>query len=377
MDMIVPTDPCYPLAAEAPAVRAEGVNFSYGEGEARFQVLFDNRIDIAPGQLVVMTGPSGSGKTTLLTLIGGLRSLQEGRIEVLGHDLSGLGPRELVRVRRDIGFIFQLHNLFESLTAYENVKMAVQLAGVGSAAHIRERAVGILERLGLGHRIDHKPHSLSGGQRQRVAIARALANRPKLVLADEPTAALDKDASHTVVQLFKEMTVEHGTAILMVTHDHRIIELADRLVHMVDGRIVSDIVLNAALRICEFLKGVEAFKNLTPHELTNVAERMTRRQFMPGEVIIREGEVGEELFLISEGEVEIDREGREVARLGPGDFFGELALMSGNPRNANVVAKRPVDTYVLGKDDFDAVAPGLFRAALIAIAAAVGRASEA
>ncbi len=329
MDMIVPTDPCYPLAAEAPAVRAEGVNFSYGEGEARFQVLFDNRIDIAPGQLVVMTGPSGSGKTTLLTLIGGLRSLQEGRIEVLGHDLSGLGPRELVRVRRDIGFIFQLHNLFESL-------------------------IGILERLGLGHRIDHKPHSLSGGQRQRVAIARALANRPKLVLADEPTAALDKDASHTVVQLFKEMTVEHGTAILMVTHDHRIIELADRLVHMVDGRIVSDIVLNDALRICEFLKGVEAFKNLTPHELTNVAERMTRRQFMPGEVIIREGEVGEELFLISEGEVEIDREGREVARLGPGDFFGELALMSGNPRNANVVATRPVDTYVLGKDDFDA-----------------------
>jgi len=165
--MIVPTDPCHPLAAEASAVRAEGVNFSYGEGEARFQVLFDNRIDIAPGQLVVMTGPSGSGKTTLLTLIGGLRSLQEGRIEVLGHDLSGLGPRELVRVRRDIGFIFQLHNLFESLTAYENVKMAVQLAGVGSAAHIRERAVGILERLGLGHRIDHKPHSLSGGQRQR------------------------------------------------------------------------------------------------------------------------------------------------------------------------------------------------------------------
>jgi putative ABC transport system ATP-binding protein len=354
MDAVAPTDPCYPLASEAPAVRAEGVNFSYGEGEARFQVLFENRIAIAPGQLVVMTGPSGSGKTTLLTLIGGLRSLQEGRIEVLGHDLSGLGARELVRVRRDIGFIFQLHNLFESLTAYENVKMAVQLAGVGSAAGVRERAVGMLQRLGLGHRIEHKPHSLSGGQRQRVAIARALANRPKLVLADEPTAALDKDASHTVVQLFKEMTVEHGTAILMVTHDHRIIELADRLVHMVDGRIVSDIVLNDALRICEFLKGVEAFKNLTPHELTNVAERMTRRQFMPGEVIIREGDIGEELFLISEGEVEVDRAGHEVARLAAGDFFGELALMSGNPRNANVVAVRPVDTYVLGKDDFDA-----------------------
>ena len=353
MDAIAPTDPRYPLAAETPVVRADGVNFAYGEGESRVQVLFDNRIAISPGQLVVMTGPSGSGKTTLLTLIGGLRSLQEGRIEVLGRDLAGLGAGELVRVRRDLGFIFQMHNLFESLTAYENVKMAVQLNGAGSTADRRERAVGMLQRLGLGHRIDHKPHSLSGGQRQRVAIARALASRPKLVLADEPTAALDKDATHNVVSLFKEMTVEHNTAILMVTHDHRIIELADRLVHMVDGRIVSDIVLNDALRICEFLKGVEAFKNLTPHELTNVAERMTRRQYMPGETIIREGEVGEELFLISEGEVEVDREGREVARLGPGDFFGDLALMSGNPRNANVIATRPVDTYVLGKSDFD------------------------
>ena len=352
MDTVLPSDPCYPLATDEPVVRAEGINFAYGEGEARYQVLFENRIAIAPGQLVVMTGPSGSGKTTLLTLIGGLRSVQEGRIEVLGQDLAGLAPSELVRVRRDIGFIFQMHNLFESLTAYENVKMAVQLAGRRSAATMRERVVGMLQRLGLGHRIDHKPHSLSGGQRQRVAIARALANQPKLVLADEPTAALDKDSTHTVVRLFKDMTVEHGTAILMVTHDHRIIELADRLVHMVDGRIVSDIVLNDALRICEFLKGVEAFKNLTPHELTDVAERMTRRQFMPGEVIIREGEAGEELFLISEGEVEIEREGHEVARLGAGDFFGELALMSGNPRNANVIATKPVDTYVLGKNDF-------------------------
>jgi putative ABC transport system ATP-binding protein len=354
MDVMTAADPAFPFAPEPPVVYAEGVNFSYGQGESRNQVLFDNRIDIAPGQLVVMTGPSGSGKTTFLTLIGGLRSLQEGRIEVLGHDLSGLGAAELVRVRRDIGFIFQMHNLFESLTAYENVKMAVQLARERSSGVMRERIVGMLERLGLGHRIDHKPHALSGGQRQRVAIARALANHPRLVLADEPTAALDKEATHTVVNLLKEMTVEHGTAVLMVTHDHRIIELADRLVHMVDGRIASDIVLNDALRICEFLKGVEAFKNLTPHELTNVAERMMRKQFMPNEVIIREGDVGEELFLISEGEVEVDREGHEVARLGPGDFFGELSLMSGNPRNATVVATKPVDTYVLGKPDFDA-----------------------
>jgi putative ABC transport system ATP-binding protein len=345
-------DPYLPLETAAPIVRAEGVNFSYGEGDSRNQVLFENGLEVAPGQLVVMTGPSGSGKTTLLTLIGALRSLQEGRIELLGNELSALPARELVRVRRDIGFIFQLHNLFEALTAYENVKMALQLAEDCSASVMRERGVAMLERLGLGHRINYKPHSLSGGQRQRVAIARALAGRPKLVLADEPTAALDKDATHNVVRLFKDMTVDHGTAILMVTHDHRIIELADRLVHMVDGRIVSDIVLNDALRICEFLKGVEAFKNLTPIELANVAERMMRRQFMPGEVIIHEGDVGEELFLISEGEVEVERSGHEVARLGPGDFFGELALMSGNPRNATVIASRPVDTYILGKDDF-------------------------
>jgi putative ABC transport system ATP-binding protein len=338
----------------APVVRADAVDFFYGEGDARFQVLFDNHIDISPGQLVVMTGPSGSGKTTMLTLVGALRSMQQGRIEVLGQNLASLSPRELVRVRRGIGFIFQMHNLFDSLSAYENVKLALQLDGARSAADMRERGVEMLDRLGLGHRLDHKPHSLSGGQRQRVAIARALVNRPKLILADEPTAALDKDATRNVVRLFKDLTEENGTAILMVTHDHRIIELADRLVHMVDGRIVSDIVLNDALRICEFLKGVDAFKNLTPNELTNVAEHMTRRQYMPGEAIIREGDVGEEFFLIADGEVQVERQGQEIARLGSGEFFGELALLTGEPRNADVIAVKPVDAYILNKPEFEA-----------------------
>ena len=138
----------------------------------------------------------------------------------------------------------------------------------------------------------------------------------------------------------------------MVTHDHRIIELADRLVHMVDGRIVSDVMLNDALRICEFLKGVDLFKTLTPTELTHVAERMTRRHYLPDEVVIREGDVGHELFLISDGEVKVERSGSEVARLGAGDFFGELALLSGQPRNATVLASRPLETYVLGEADF-------------------------
>jgi putative ABC transport system ATP-binding protein len=270
----------------------------------------------------------------------------------LGHDLARLDAAGLVRVRRDIGFIFQTHNLFDALSAYENVKMALQLTAGRSAAEMRARGVGMLERLGLGARIDHKPRALSGGQRQRVAIARALANHPKLVLADEPTAALDPASTRNVVHLFKEMTVEHGTAILMVTHDHRIIELADRLVHMVDGRIVSDIMLNDALRICEFLKDVDAFKTLTPTELTHVAERMNKRHYLPNEVVIQEGEIGHELFLISEGEVRVERAGREVARLGPGEFFGELALLSGNPRNATVVTTHPLEAYVLEELDF-------------------------
>src|SRR5277367_4782801 len=177
-----------PIRAEAspapPAViNVEGLNHYYGEGAARNQVLFDNRLEVPPGQLVVMTGPSGAGKTTLLTLIGALRSVHEGRIEVLGRDLSHLAARDLVAVRREMGFIFQMHNLFDALTAFENVKMAMQL-GHDRPEEGRRHCIELLEKLGLGHRVDYKPRLLSGGERQRVAIARALVNRPRLVLAD-------------------------------------------------------------------------------------------------------------------------------------------------------------------------------------------------
>jgi putative ABC transport system ATP-binding protein len=300
-----------------------------------------------------MTGPSGAGKTTLLSLIGALRSVQVGRVEVLGRDLSRLGAGDLVEVRRDIGFIFQMHNLFEALSAYENVKMAAQL-GEAPTAEINQRGTGILQRLGLGHRIDYKPRFLSGGERQRVAIGRALVNHPRLILADEPTAALDQDATVNVIRLLKQTTVEHGAAVMMVTHDHRIIDSADRLVHMVDGRIMSDVVLHDALRICEFLRPIELFKTLTPRQLTDIAEKMSKRHYAAGETIIRKGDPGDEFFLVFDGEVEVIRADREVARLGPGDFFGEVALISGEPRNATVVTPKAADTYVLGKSDFEA-----------------------
>src|SRR5262249_8380016 len=157
---------------------------------------------------------------------------------------------DLIAVRRNIGFIFQMHNLFDSLSAFENVKMAMHLGGC-PAPEMRRRGTEILERLGLGHRIDHKPRALSGGQRQRVAVARALVNRPKLILADEPTAALDKDSGRIVVNLLKELTTREGSTVIMVTHDIRILELADRIVNMVDGTIKSDVVLRDAVMICE------------------------------------------------------------------------------------------------------------------------------
>jgi putative ABC transport system ATP-binding protein len=339
-------------SATMPAVvGVERLNHFYGEAAARNQVLFDNNLEVPPGQLVVMTGPSGAGKTTLLTLIGALRSVQEGSIRVMGRDLSRLAPRELVEVRRDIGFVFQMHNLFDALSAYENVKMAMQL-GHERAETMRRRGGEILERLGLGHRVDYKPRLLSGGERQRVAIARALVNGPRLVLADEPTAALDRDSAKKVIDLLKATTVEHDAAVIMVTHDYRIIESADRLVHMVDGRIVSDVVLHDALRICEFLRAVDLFRGLTPVQLTNVAEKMKKRHYPAGETVIREGEAGEEFFLISDGEVDVLRADHEVARLGRGDFFGEVALISGEPRNATVLATEALDTFVLGKTDF-------------------------
>ncbi len=338
-------------------VRAEHVNHFYGEGDSRNQVLFDNCIEIKAGQLIIMTGPSGSGKTTLLTLIGALRSVQSGRIEVLGHELSGLQDNALVAVRRNIGFIFQLHNLFDSLTALENVKMALQLSDCPTA-EMRRRATEILERLGLGHRIDYKPKALSGGQRQRVAVARALVNRPKLILADEPTAALDKEASRIVVGLLKELTTQEGCSVIMVTHDNRILELADRIVNMVDGTIRSDVVLRDALIICEFLRTVELFKNLTPIEITNIAEKMQRRHYNKDQIIIRAGDPGEEFFLIGDGLVDVlraapDGQEQHVATLGPGKFFGEHALLVDEPRNATCVAVSDrVEVLTLGKADF-------------------------
>ncbi|MBD1868662.1 ATP-binding cassette domain-containing protein [Cyanobacteria bacterium FACHB-471] len=219
------------------AVQIRHLNYYFGQGELRKQALFDISLDFPRGQIAIITGPSGSGKTTFLSLIGALRTLHEGSLKVMGRELVGMNNSQLVGVRRGIGFIFQAHNLFESLTACQNVEMAVELTGSGSK---RAQAIAVLEQLGLGQRVDYKPNSLSGGQKQRVAIARALVNQPQLILADEPTAALDKQSGRDVVNLMQQLAREQKCTILMVTHDNRILDVADRIINLVDGRLESD-----------------------------------------------------------------------------------------------------------------------------------------
>ncbi len=221
-----------------PTVQIRNLNYFFGQGELQKQVLYNINLDLLPGQIVIMTGPSGSGKTTLLTLIGALRTVQDGSLRVLGRELVGMGRGQLVEVRRNIGFIFQAHNLFDSLTASQNVEMAVEL--MPNWRTKREQSVAMLTQLGLGERVDYKPRALSGGQKQRVAIARALVNQPTLILADEPTAALDKKSGREVVELMQRLAKEQNCTILMVTHDNRILDIADRIVSLVDGRLESD-----------------------------------------------------------------------------------------------------------------------------------------
>lgn len=224
-------------------VAVKNLNHYFGKGNLKKQVLFDINLDIGKGEIVLMTGPSGSGKTTLLTLSGGLRSPQEGSLEVLGVEMVGASKRQIIEVRKNIGYIFQAHNLLKSLTAQQNVEMSGQLHPQMSAREVRERATEMLNAVGLSERRSYYPENLSGGQKQRVAIARALMSHPKLVLADEPTAALDGKSGREIVEIMQQLAKEQGTTILMVTHDNRILDVADRIVHLEDGSLAKNDVL--------------------------------------------------------------------------------------------------------------------------------------
>jgi putative ABC transport system ATP-binding protein len=215
-----------------------GLDHAFGEGEARKQVLFGIDLTVARGSLVVLMGPSGSGKTTLLTLMGCLRQVQTGSVQVLGTELASADEGTMQALRRRLGFIFQAHNLHDSLTALQNVVMALQVHGRGDHDRHLVAAEHVLGLVGLEDRVNYLPAKLSGGQKQRVAVARALVSNPAIVFADEPTAALDKVSGLRVVQLLRQLGRERGTTTVMVTHDPRILELADRVVEFEDGALV-------------------------------------------------------------------------------------------------------------------------------------------
>ena len=222
------------------SINVTGLNHFFGAGEAKKQAIWDVNLNIVRGSLTILMGPSGSGKTTLLTLMGCLRDVQEGSVRLLGQELNGSHDAQLMLLRRRLGFIFQAHNLHESLTASQNVQMGLQVHGAGDPAAQLAATRHMLDILGLGDRMDYLPGNLSGGQKQRVAVARALVSNPEIVFADEPTAALDKESGMNVVAMLKALGGQRKTTTVMVTHDNRILELADRIITMEEGRIIGD-----------------------------------------------------------------------------------------------------------------------------------------
>jgi putative ABC transport system ATP-binding protein len=218
-------------------IDVDRLSFSFGSGVLVQPVLKDVTIAIRQSEIVLITGPSGSGKTTFLTIIGGLRQAFHGSVKVLDQQLINSNEQVKIKVRQQIGYIFQQHNLLKSLTALQNVSMTLEMGNTLTEQQRLERSAQMLSAVGLGDRLHYKPDQLSAGQRQRVSIARALVGQPKIVLADEPTASLDKQSGYEAVSILKQLAKESQTTILLVTHDYRILDVADRVVELEDGVI--------------------------------------------------------------------------------------------------------------------------------------------
>ncbi len=219
-----------------PVIAIHDLNHYFGKGCLKKQVLFEINLEINAGEIVILTGPSGSGKTTLLSLIGGLRSVQEGSLRILDKELNEASKEQLVQVRRQIGYIFQAHNLLSFMTARQNVQMSIELHEHINKQEALAKSEAILKTVGLGERVNYYPNKLSGGQKQRVAIARALVSCPKLLLADEPTSSLDSKSGRAIVEMMQRLAKEEGCSVLLVTHDHRILDIAERIFQMEDGK---------------------------------------------------------------------------------------------------------------------------------------------
>jgi putative ABC transport system ATP-binding protein len=223
--------------AQAPAVRCRGVTKRFGAEDSGTWALRGIDLEVYPGQMTLLVGPSGCGKTTLISIIAGLLNPSAGEVSVLGKDLARLSGRRLVEFRGgNIGFVFQQYNLLPALTAAENTAVPLLIAGRPRPTALA-RAHAVLDSLGMGAKIQALPMELSGGQQQRIAIARALVHEPRLLVCDEPTAALDARSGRNVMELLRRVAVQPGRAVIVVTHDSRVFEFGDRTVHMNDGQV--------------------------------------------------------------------------------------------------------------------------------------------
>lgn len=219
------------------SIQIKDLSYSFGKEGAESKVLNNIDFNVEQGEIVIVTGPSGSGKTTLLTLIGGLRKATQGSIKLLGHELVGANEKKLCDIRRGIGFIFQSYNLMPYLTVFQNVLVTLELYPHLTNKRKDVLVSDVLRSLGIYEMKDRYPKDLSGGQKQRVSIARALVAKPKIILADEPTSALDKKTGHECVELLRDLAQKNNATVLFVTHDHRILDIASRVVSIEDGRL--------------------------------------------------------------------------------------------------------------------------------------------
>ena len=225
------------VTTQSKAIVAKGVEMEFKSQKRCFQILKGIDLAIPKGNIQLLMGPSGSGKTTLLSILAGLMTPTRGKVNLLGEDITSMSRQKLTKFRQqNIGFIFQNFNLFPALTASENIEVALNIQGINRKT-AKDQVQILLEQVGLENQSEQKPSDLSGGQKQRVAIARALAGSPQLIMADEPTAALDSKSGHSVIQLLRSLAKEQGCTVLMVTHDPRIIDVADSVTYLEDGTL--------------------------------------------------------------------------------------------------------------------------------------------
>ncbi|MEY2976474.1 MAG: hypothetical protein RLZZ435_611 [Cyanobacteriota bacterium] len=337
-------------------VSIKDLNHYYGEGRLKRQVLFNINLDIQAGEFVIMTGPSGSGKSTLLSLIGCLRSVQMGSLKVLGQELNSASEQKLTQARRNFGYIFQASNLVSFLNVEQNIATALDVKHHFNRAKKRQFTLDILEAVGLKDYLKSYPQALSGGQKQRVAIARALVTQPKLLLADEPTAALDSQTGRQTIELMRTLAKEQSTAVLFVTHDPRILDVADRIIEVGDGKLGLAYSQEIALALPGLQETHVSKMDVQPNVVT----------YAPKEVIFEEGDPADHFYIILKGKVEVfqkklNQSEQILAHLGRGQYFGEIGLLkSDSKRSASirVFETEPVTLMVVEKKDFQNLMTG-------------------